>query len=84
MSAPSLSYVCPNGHDFPGMLTVPCAECGASVVCEPVSAGMRLHTLLETAEGDLERVRRQRDQLLEQLHESAREVERLRARLAQL
>jgi hypothetical protein len=46
-------YVCPNGHVFPGALTVPCDECGAAVVCEPIAAGMRLHRLLEAAEADL-------------------------------
>jgi hypothetical protein len=46
-------YVCPNGHVFPGALTVPCDECGAAVVCEPIAAGMRLHEALETIEGDL-------------------------------
>jgi hypothetical protein len=40
-------YVCPNGHVFPGALTVPCDECGAAVVCEPIAAGIRLHEALE-------------------------------------
>jgi hypothetical protein len=31
-------YACPNGHVFPGALTVPCDECGAAVVCEPIAA----------------------------------------------
>jgi hypothetical protein len=50
-------YACPNGHVFPGALTVPCDECGAAVVCEPIAAGIRLHEALEAADAMLAEVR---------------------------
>lgn len=42
--------VCPNGHEFPGALVVPCEECQAGVVCIPHSEGLRLHELLSEVE----------------------------------
>lgn len=41
------SYVCPNGHEFPAIVAVPCGECDATVTCEPASRGMALHTEVE-------------------------------------
>lgn len=32
-----MTYVCPNGHEFPTAVAVPCEECGASVACVPVA-----------------------------------------------
>jgi hypothetical protein len=34
-----VSFQCPNGHDFPRAVAVPCEHCGAHVACEPVAAG---------------------------------------------
>jgi len=33
-------FECPNGHPFPRVVEVKCAECDASVACEPVARGM--------------------------------------------
>jgi hypothetical protein len=46
-------YACPNGHAFPRALAVRCDECLASVACEPIAAGARLHEALEATEGRL-------------------------------
>lgn len=53
---PMTPPVCPNGHEFPAALTVPCEQCEASVVCIPHAEGLRLHELLtqsETAIGEI-------------------------------
>lgn len=50
-------YACPNGHDFPRAVVVPCEACGANVLCEPMAAGMRLVRTLEATEAECERLR---------------------------
>ena len=35
-------YTCPNGHRFPEVFDVGCAECEARIACEPVAKGMAL------------------------------------------
>lgn len=52
-----LPYTCPNGHEFPRAVAVPCEHCEASVVCVPHSDAIRLHDALDDAERALMQAR---------------------------
>lgn len=59
------SYVCPNGHDFPATVAVPCGECNATVTCEPASRGMALHAEVERLRAEVAHLRSELDYLID-------------------